>query len=95
MQTLFKNKMTIGLVVVLLAGMFAYRSFTGTSIPSETESVKVLGQDLIALSESLSRVTLSQDLFSVMGYTQLIDFTVPPTQQSFGRKNPFDIIGRD
>ena len=95
MQTLFKNKLMIGLVLVLIVGGFIYRSFSGSVITTGDSSALVIGQDLVELSDKLSRVTLSSELFTTPGYTLLTDFTAPLPQQSFGRKNPFDVIGRE
>lgn len=93
MEALYKNKMLIGLALLLIVGGLVYRGFRGNV--SESESAQVVGQDLVALSERLSAASLSQNVFTMNGYMRLIDFAVPLPQQSFGRVNPFDVLGRD
>jgi hypothetical protein len=90
MQGILKNKSLILFAVVMLVGMFGYRSFVGVMPETEGQSALVAGQDLLALSNQLTQATLSQDLFSVPGYRYLTDFSVPVPNQAFGRSNPFD-----
>ncbi len=96
MQALFKNKAFLAIVILFIIGAFAYRMFSPNTGPDlEGESALSIGKDLIDLSAQLSRAQLSQTLFSSPSYIMLTDFTAPIPQQSLGRNNPFDIIGRD
>lgn len=98
MQALIKNKLLIAIVLLFIVGVFVYRSFIGSGEPAPGaggESALSIGQDLIALSDQLSRAQLSQELFQDPGYLFLKDFAGVIPLQSFGRPNPFDIIGRD
>lgn len=90
MNAILKNKSLILFALVMLVGMFGYRSFVTNAPQSEGQSALVVGEDLLKLSSQLSEATLSQDLFSVPGYRYLTDFSVPVPNQTFGRTNPFD-----
>lgn len=94
MQALFKNKGLLFLAALLLIIMFGYRYFINLGSLENGDSALVIGEDLLKLSEELSRATLSQDLFGVPGYRYLTDFSAPVPNQIFGRTNPFDALGR-
>lgn len=98
MQFFSKNKAIIEIVGVFIIIMFMYNFFFGGSsqggVSIASSSPLAIGADLVKMSEDLSRATLSQQVFSSAGYLNLIDFTVPLPQQSVGRSNPFDPIGR-
>lgn len=87
--------MTLGLIVLVLLAMFSYRFFRTAPVAEGDLSARAVGQDLITLADQLSRVTLSQEVFKLPGYRNLTDFSLPLPLQSFGRNNPFEIIGRD
>lgn len=95
MSSLFKNKGFLGLVFLFILGMFVYNLFLGSDIPvAGNDSALVVGQDLLKLSDDLSKAELSQNLFTLPGYVFLTDFSAPLPQEPLGRVNPFDIIGR-
>ena len=95
MISLFKSKGFLGLILLFVVGAFIYNTFfaKGSSASSD-QSALVVGEDLLKLSEDLSKAELSQDLFKVPGYLYLSDFSAPIPQEPLGRVNPFDIIGR-
>lgn len=95
MQALLKNKMTVGFVLLLLVVWLGYRQFSNsaTSLAEEGSALSV-GQDLLDMANRLSAAELSQELLSDRSYIFLNDFSLPIPQQSFGRTNPFDLIGR-
>ena len=94
MQAIFKSKAFLGIVLLFILGTLGYSFFVTTDVPTE-ESALSIGKDLTDLSDQLSRAQLSQALFSTPSYKYLTDFTAPIPQQTIGRNNPFDIIGRD
>lgn len=94
MQAIFKSRTFLGIILIFILGTLGYRLFAPLDVPTE-ESALSIGKDLIDLSDQLSRAQLSQALFSTTGYRYLTDFTTPVPQQTLGRNNPFDIIGRD
>lgn len=95
MQNILQNKGLILLILFLVLGVFAYRSLSSSLTLLESDSTLEVGKDLAQLSARLEKVSLSQEVLGMAGYTHLIDFATPLPQQSFGRKNPFDIIGRE
>lgn len=95
MQAIFKNKIFLIIIFLFILATFGYRLFVPKIVEVTEESALSVGKDLIQLSDQLSNAQLSQTLFSMPGYLFLTDFTAPIPQQSFGRVNPFDIIGRD
>jgi hypothetical protein len=97
MQALAKNKIILSLLVLFILAMFVYNVFikSDESVSTNEEFSLSVGSDLLKLSEALSKAHLDQDLFSVPGYIYLTDFTAPIPEQSIGRVNPFDTIGRD
>ncbi len=96
MQALEKNKGVLGLSILLLAGIFAYQSFSGgsTGVSSGAPSAASVGADLIKVSDNLSRATLSRELFSASGYRLLSDFSKALETEPLGRTNPFAPIGQ-
>lgn len=95
MSSLFKSKGFLGLIFIFILVMFVYNTFLKTATPAgENDSALVVGQDLIKLSDDLSKAQLSQELFTLPGYVYLTDFSAPIPQEPLGRVNPFDIIGR-
>jgi len=97
MEMLKQNKgilVTIGIFIVVI---FLYKIFfqsENVTIPSEL-SASSIGDDLLKIREELQTVTLDQSVFSFPGYLLLVDFSTSIPQQTTGRSNPFDIIGRD
>ena len=80
----------------MIVGMFSYRMLYTPAVDTfDTQSALVVGEDLLKLSNALSQAKLSKELFAVPGYLFLTDLSVPIPQQTFGRPNPFNVIGRD
>lgn len=97
MKTLFKNKIILLVVAVLVIAMFLYNTIFNTaddSLLSESSAVSV-GDDLLKINEELKKVTLDSSLFSSAGFMRLIDFSTQITPQATGRTNPFNTIGRE
>ncbi len=94
MDTLIKNKKSVGALVIILLAFYLYSLFANSG---ETEPEVVGSQDegLIEVANELSNISFRQDLFAKPGYKNLVDFSTTLTAQPTGRKNPFDIIGRD
>ena len=75
--------------------MFLYSLMEGDNeLPADPNQTPI-GSDLLKISADLSKATLSPELFSNPAYRMLTDFSLPLEEQSIGRPNPFDIIGRD
>lgn len=97
MDTLTKNKGILSIIAVFILAMFLYNLFLkpiGIPISSEL-SVSSIGDDLLKLYGQLQAATLDQSIFSSPGYLGLTDFNVSIPEQTTGRPNPFDVIGRD
>ena len=95
MQTLM-NKKTIGVVLIVIMAAFLYNFFSPSISSSDFIGPdQAVGADLLKISEELSRVTLNNSLFSKSEYLRLSDFSTSVPPQPIGRRNPFDVIGRD
>ena len=97
---LFHKYQKIILVVVLLgSGFYFYTTYFNseggaTPIPQDANAEQV-GNEVLALYNSLQSVTLDQGIFNYSLYKNLIDFSTPVPYQTPGRSNPFNIIGQD
>lgn len=97
MKILIKNKILLLVVAIFVIAMFLYNTFLKSDpLPTpDALSASSIGDDLLKIREELQQVTFDQTLLASPGYLFLVDFsTVVPTQVT-GRRNPFDIIGRD
>ena len=97
MKTLIKNKVIVGTVAIFILVIFLYNIFLKDKpslIPDELAASSI-GEDLLITHAELQRVTFDKTLLASPGYLGLIDFGLSIPQQSTGRPNPFDIIGRD
>jgi len=97
MEVLTKSKGIIATVAIFILAMFLYNTFfkaETTSVISELSASKI-GSDLIKTREELQKVVFDQALFSSIGYLKLTDFSVAIPQETTGRINPFNIIGRE
>ncbi|MBI2065596.1 MAG: hypothetical protein HYT68_00805 [Candidatus Zambryskibacteria bacterium] len=97
MKTLTQNKGILAIIAIFIVAMFLYNSFfksEGAPVSSEL-SASSIGDDLLRLRKELQTVTLNQASLSSPGYLLLTDFSISIPQQTTGRSNPFDIIGRD
>ncbi len=95
MQGILQSKIFLGIILLFLLGTLGYRLFSPSALPTDDETALTAGKDLIEISDQLSRAQLSQNLFTMPGYLILTDFTAVIPQQSYGRTNPFEVIGRD
>ncbi len=96
MKSLQNNKGLVIAVIVFVAAILIYNFFlkpTQNTI-SEGLATEGIGNDVVALYQSLQSATLDQSLFSTPTYKNLTDFSVEIPQQPTGRTNPFDIIGQ-
>jgi hypothetical protein len=94
MESLAKNKGSYAILIVLIAGMLAYRFFAKPSADAPAATLPI-GADIIEMANNLSKASLSREIFSSRGYLMLSDFSTAVIQQPIGRANPFNIIGRD
>lgn len=97
MKTLLANKGILGIIAIFIIAMFIYNLLfkpETVSVPNELTASSV-GNDLLKMHEDLKKITFDQTIFSSSGYLFLNDFSVDIPQQSVGRLNPFNLIGRD
>ena len=96
MQALAKNKSFVILAIVVVVGLILYRNFFPSDLEQETaRHQQPIGEDLLEVSEALSRAGLSREFFTNQSYLRLVDFSSPLPSEPVGRKNPFDVIGRE
>src|SRR5579859_7997317 len=92
MNFLNKNKMFIGVGLVLILGaIYYFMNFSGgSSAPALTQSSdSVVSQDLLATLQNLHTIKLDNSIFTDPVFVSLTDFgvTIPP--EPVGRPNPF------
>ncbi len=97
MKTFTQNRGIVAAVTIFVLVMFMYNLFVkpdDSLLPDETLATSV-GDDLVKIFGELQVVTLDQSIFSSTGYLLLTDFSMSIPQQTIGRPNPFNVIGRD
>ncbi|MEX2013975.1 MAG: hypothetical protein WD896_01315 [Parcubacteria group bacterium] len=97
MEIFAKNKGILGVVAIFIVAMFIYNSFfksDNSALSSELRASSI-GDDLLQIRAELQAVTFNRAIFTSAGYLLLNDFSVSIPEQTTGRSNPFDIIGRD
>jgi len=97
MKFIQNNRSLILAVIVFAIAIGAYRVFfktTATQVAANL-SAQGVGNDVLDLYASLQAVTLDQGLFNSNLYKRLTDFSTEIPVQAVGRKNPFDVIGRE
>jgi hypothetical protein len=91
MDFLKKNRMYIGIVLLLAAGFWVYMTyFTGSSgelLTSNTSSP--LSQDVLLTLSNLNTLKLDDSIFSDPVFTSLSDYSVAIPPEAAGRRNPF------
>lgn len=97
MKIITDNKGILGIVAIFIVIMFVYNIF----FKSETSSVlsgseaPTIGDELLQIRADLEKINFDRSLFASPGYLQLVDFSVSIPNQTIGRPNPFNVIGRD
>ena len=96
-KSLTKNKPLILTVLLLVFLFVVYNNFFKSDTTSfiVDPKVKVIGADIVKTYADLQAVNLDSSLFSTPAYTNLIDFSSEIPDQSVGRTNPFDLLGRN
>ena len=96
MKSLQKNKTLLIAIAVFLVAIFVYQYFFKPSQDALNQSTitEGVGNDVVALYNSLQSATLDQSLFSTQTYRGLVDFSTTIAPQPTGGANPFDIIGK-
>jgi hypothetical protein len=92
MQFLKDNKLYIGLILLAVAGIWAYMNFfagpaSSATVTADTQSP--LSQDVLATLSSLHTIKLDTTIFSDPLFTSLTDYGVAIPPQKAGRRNPF------
>ncbi len=96
MKSLKEHKGKIIALIIFLLVIFVYKLLFSSNeeLIESGASAQNIGQDIIALNASISRINLDSPLFNSRPFKNLIDFTVTVPPQPVGRNNPFDVIGR-
>ena len=96
MKALKNNKSLVVAVVVFVVAILIYNFFLAPTQSAINQGVATegIGNDVVALYQSLQSATLDQSLFSSASYRSLVDFSVTIPSQPVGRTNPFDILGQ-
>lgn len=94
MKAIESNKTLVFIGILLLGGLFLYRTFFSSFDPTAVTDITTegAGRDVVSLYQSLQSVTLDTTFLSTPSYRALTDFSVPLTDQAKGRRNPFDKI---
>lgn len=97
MGTLEKNKIIVVAVIFFILAMIAYYMFfkPASGESPEASSVTSVGDELVNLRRELGSVSLDRSDFSSQEFLLLTDFSVVVPDQTVGRSNPFNLIGRD
>jgi hypothetical protein len=91
MDFLKKNRMYIGIVLLLAAGFWVYMTyFTGSSGELLTSNASSpLSQDVLLTLSNLNTLKLDDSIFSDPVFTSLSDYSVAIPPEAAGRRNPF------
>lgn len=93
MQFLKDNKMYVGLIILALAGAWAYFTFFsgggGGSAVLTTDTSSPLSQDVLSTLSNLHTIKLDSTIFSDPVFTSLTDYGVAIPPEAAGRHNPF------
>ncbi len=93
MKFINDNKSTFTLAVIVVLVLFVYSMFFSTPNIDTTTATNA-GEDLVKISNNLSKATLGRELFNQTSYKLLNDFSTPLTPEASGRSNPFAPIGQ-
>jgi hypothetical protein len=96
MKSFEKNKGTWIAVIVFIMVIILYKLFfqADQTIVDQGASAAAVGDDIIAMDQSLSQVTLDLSLLNTPTYRALVDFSPTLTPQPVGRTRPFDPVGK-
>ncbi|HVZ75820.1 MAG TPA: hypothetical protein VG934_00935 [Candidatus Paceibacterota bacterium] len=96
MQFIKDNKLYIGIIAILLLGVWAYFSFFGgsgsSSLLTAASPTSPLSPDVLSTLSSLNTIKLDPSIFSDPTFTALSDYSVAIPTESVGRRNPFSPI---
>ena len=97
MKSLLKYKNTLFATIIFVAAIMIYNSFLKDTIfnTSNDEVAKNLGADLIDIYNDLQQVNFESELFRDPAYRELVDLSTTIAPLPMGRRNPFDLLGRD
>ncbi len=99
-----REKILIGVLILLIVGYFGYQMFSGGSAPaavsvsttdSSATSSGVVGQDILTLVLKLQNISIDSSLFSSPLWTALKDSAAPLSPESQGRTDPFAALGSE
>ncbi|MBX4189362.1 hypothetical protein KW785_02075 [Candidatus Parcubacteria bacterium] len=97
MKSLEKNKGTLIAIILFVLVIIFYNFFfkADQAISEEGVTAETIGNDIIALDQSLEAVTLdTAGLFNTPAYRALADFSPKLSPQPVGRAHPFDPVGK-
>jgi len=83
-------------IILFVIFIMAYKTFfpSDQAVADQGADATAIGNDIIALDQSLSKVTLDLSLFNTSTYKALVDFSPTVTPQPVGRAHPFNPIGK-
>jgi hypothetical protein len=87
-----ENKKYIGIVALIVLGIWAYMTYfggEGSATLSSGAQVSPLSQDILATLSNLHTIKLDSTIFSDPLFTSLTDYGVEIPPQNAGRPNPF------
>jgi hypothetical protein len=93
MQFLKDNKLYVILIILALAGVWAYFMFfsggSGNSATVTTDETSPLSQDVLVTLSNLHTIKLDSTIFTDPVFVSLTDYGVAIPPQAAGRRNPF------
>jgi hypothetical protein len=94
MDFLKKNKMTILGGLGMVAALYVYLNYFGSSsAPLTATNPDQISGDLLVTLNSLHTIKLDQTIFADPVFVSLSDFGLPLGTQAAGRRNPFAPVG--
>ncbi len=93
MQFLKDNKLYVIIILLALAGVWAYFMFFsgggGNSATVTTDETSPLSQDVLVTLSNLHTIKLDSTIFTDPVFVSLTDYGVAIPPQAAGRRNPF------
>ena len=82
------------LVILVFFGYSLFIKDSGVEVPLSQSGTEA-GEDILALVETLKKISIDKSLFTSTLFIGLQDFTVSLYPEQQGRPNPFAIVGVD
>ena len=97
MKTLKNNKTLLLTVLLIIIFVAVYKVLFKSDfmIITTDPTSQSVGDEVLTMFNSLQQVNFDSSAFSSPGYLMLTDFSTEIPPQTTGRRNPFDVIGRN